>query len=73
MTLVPDDHDGYDCAEYPKMQSFGQTESATLKIVQNPYYGGEVEVNESEFNTAVKAERTSLREDIKVTQNPYYQ
>ena len=44
-----------------------------MNTVTNPYYGGEVEVNESESNIATRAERTSLRENIKITDNPYYQ
>ena len=67
------DHDGYDSAEFPKMQSSSQSESITLKTVQNPYYGRDVEVNESESTIAEKAARNSLRENIKVTENLYYE
>ena len=65
------DHDGYDHAEFTKPSPSSQTEP--IQTVQNPYYGGEDEINESESSIAAKAERTSLRENIKVTDNPYYE
>ena len=77
------DHDGYDYAEFPTQSQSGQTkgnsrfslndkETSTLKKVQNPYYGGDDDADESESCIADKAKRNSLRQDIKVTENPYY-
>ena len=77
--LKGNDHDGYDYAELPSGQAkpdrllIKDKEVAALETVQNPYYGGEIEVGESESVIAFKAERNSLRENIKVTENLYYE
>ena len=41
--------------------------------MQNPYYEAEIGVNERESIIAAKAEQESLRENVKVTDNPYYE
>ena len=77
--LKENDHDGYDYAELPSGKTkpdrllIKDKEVAALETVQNPYYGGEIEVGESESVIAFKAERNSLRENIKVMENEYYE
>ena len=48
-------------------------ESKESKITQNPYYGGDVENNESDSTIAARSNTNTSRENIKVTQNPYYE
>ena len=43
-----------------------------FETIQNPYYGGKVDTNESESVITSRAMRNSLRENIKVTNNIYY-
>ena len=72
-------HAGYDYAEFtnhdeesgPKELSKDNVEK-TFATVQNPYYGDEIDIKESESSIGDKVQRNSLKENIKVTQNPYY-
>ena len=66
-----DNHADYDYVDYSNEDSKGKGLS-TLETIQNPYYGGEVDTNESESIITSKAMRNSLRENIKVTNNIYY-
>ena len=66
------DHAGYDGVEFPNDGS-NIDDLTALNSIQNPYYGGEIETNEPESVIASKAKRNSLRENIKITDNPYYE
>lgn len=70
------DHAGYDYVDYSNVNTntFSKDEgAAALETMQNPYYGGGLDTTESESIIASNAERKSLRENIKVTENPYYE
>ena len=72
--LETNDHDGYDCAEFPTQSGQIKDKGVTnLKTIQNPYYGEEDVVNELESSMTANIEGNSLRENIKVTENPYYE
>ena len=45
----------------------------TLDTVQNPYYGSEIEIKTPESSIGDEVQRNCLKENIKVTQNPYYE
>ena len=78
--LEVNNHSGYDYAEFtnhdeksnPKELLKDNVEK-TLATVQNPYYGDEVDIKESEASIGDKVQRNSLKENIKVTHNPYYE
>ena len=72
---IHSDHAGYDYVDYSNDETctFSKDQGATTQeTIQNPYYGGEVDTNDSESIVPSNVERNSLRENIKVTQNPYY-
>ena len=72
--------DANDHVEYDSFEDDNSLESAfprdkgttSLKVIQNPYYGGEIDTRESESINASSAAKHDLTDNIKVTQNPYY-
>ena len=78
--LEANDHVGYDYAEFTNYDDQSHQKKVPkdnvendLATVQNPYYAKEVETKESESNSEDKGMRNSFKENIKVTQNPYYE